>query len=91
MSEGSTVASEHVLGTLMLGSCKLNGVTQEYVLTYCYNICQILNVHDNIDRHSSSGGCILSMSACAKCQIVVLSEHPIQLPATLSAVIACCQ
>jgi len=49
MSEGSTVASEHVLGTLMLGSCKLNGVTQEYVLTYCYNICQILNVHDNIN------------------------------------------
>ncbi len=29
MSEGSTVASEHVLGTLMLGSCKLNGVTRE--------------------------------------------------------------
>lgn len=30
MSEGSTIASEHVLGTLMLGSCKLNGVTQEH-------------------------------------------------------------
>ncbi|KAA6419981.1 MAG: hypothetical protein FRX49_10003 [Trebouxia sp. A1-2] len=30
MSEGSTVASEHVLGTLTLGSCKLNGVTQEH-------------------------------------------------------------
>ncbi|KAL0052313.1 hypothetical protein WJX82_000079 [Trebouxia sp. C0006] len=30
MSEGSTLASEHVLGTLMLGSCKLNGVTREH-------------------------------------------------------------
>ena len=38
MSEGSTLASERVLGTLMLGSCNLNGVTREYVFTCCHHI-----------------------------------------------------